>query len=257
MKWSIVMPSYNNLCEVWFTVQALRLYHDLSDAEIVVVDNFGDDGLQAFVEKSGAGKVRYDRYTAITGVSAAKNRAIEIARGDYVLCMDSHIMIKPGTLDVTPPGDDLVQGPLMQSDCRNYWLTWRPEWRSNMWGVWGPVVKELPTEPVEIWAQGAGFFACRRESWLGFNPGFRQFGGETGYIQEKYRKYGRKVWCDPRMVWMHLFYNQGRKIPFPAQMVNRVRNYILGFEELGLDTKQIEDHFGTGIYHQARSLITC
>jgi hypothetical protein len=151
-----------------------------------------------------------------------------------------------------------------------YGLQWRPGWRDNMWGMWDwimsesnhstlneaekPIIQklkdkgdfriaELPTEPFEIWATGAGFFACRRESWLGFNPAFRAFGGETGYIQEKYRQAGRKVWCDPRMVWVHLFCTQGRKIPFPCSMIDRIQNYRIGFAELGLDTTELESHF--------------
>ena len=126
MRWSICLPSFANYTEVWFTVQALRMYHDLRDCEIVVVDNSGDDTLANFIKKSGGNTVRYERYTDIQGVSAAKNRAIEIARGEYVLCMDSHIMITPGALDVLPPGDDLVQGPLWRSDFKDYWLTWKP-----------------------------------------------------------------------------------------------------------------------------------
>ena len=33
MKWSICLPSYNNFTEVYFTVQSLRMYHDLKDTE--------------------------------------------------------------------------------------------------------------------------------------------------------------------------------------------------------------------------------
>jgi hypothetical protein len=46
-------------------------------------------------------------------------------------------------------------------------------------------------------AQGMGVFACRKNNWLGFNPKFRGFGGEEGYIHEKYRKNGKQVICLP------------------------------------------------------------
>ncbi len=246
MRWTIGMPSYKNFVEVYFTVQSLRMHHDLTDCEIVVIDNYGDDGLQKFIQKTGNGVVRYYRETAVTGVSHAKNKIFEHARGEYVLVIDSHILIKPGALDHTPPGDDMIQGPLMKSKCDEYWCEWLPTWRSKMWGIWGKTVNkdEIPKQPFEIWAMGAGFFAVRRDSWLGFNKNFRGFGGETGYIQEKYRAAGRKVWCYPNMVWMHLFYNLGRKVPYPLKMKDRVRNYLYGFKELGLDTKPIYDEFG-------------
>lgn len=273
LKWSIVLPSYNNYTEVYFTVQSLRLYHNLRNCEIVVVDNFGDIELEKFIKEKGCGVVRYEKYTEITGVSAAKNHGIAVSRGEFILCMDSHCLIRPGTLDGSPWSDDLVQGPNLFNNMIDHRFEWLPQWRSGMWGIWAPGIvrpedfealeehckkeiavkmfKEeikicaLPTDPFEIWAMGAGFFACRRESWLGFNPNFRGFGGETGYLQEKYRKAGRKVWCDPRMEWVHYFCNIGRTIPFPCPMIDRVRNYLIGFAELGIDTKEMESHFAS------------
>lgn len=53
MKWTIGMPCYNNFTEVFFTIQSLRLYHDLSDAEILVVDNYGDKTLENWVKNNG------------------------------------------------------------------------------------------------------------------------------------------------------------------------------------------------------------
>jgi glycosyltransferase involved in cell wall biosynthesis len=280
MKWSICLPSYDNFTEVYFTVQSLRLHHDLKDCEIIVVDNFGDKILEGFCREKGAGVVRYEKYTDITGVSAAKNRAIALAKGEFILCMDSHILLRAGALDGSPWGDDLVQGPCLFNNLLDYAFEWLPVWRRQMWGIWAPSImspetfaslpeeqrikaeekikkgelkiQPLPTEPFEIWATGAGFFACRRDSWLGFNPKFRAFGGETGYIQEKYRKAGRKVWCDPRMVWVHFFSNGGRKVPFPCPKTARVRNYLLGFNELGLDTSEMETHFGPILMKQVR-----
>lgn len=244
MKWTIGMPSYKNYVEVFFTVQALRMYHDLSDAEILIIDNFGDNTLANWVKNNGKNKVRYVRDTKVQGVSYAKNRIFEEAKGEFVLCIDSHILVKPGALDVELEGDNFYQGPLMYSSCVKYSIAWEPVWRKHMWGIWSPSVTELPKEPVEIWAMGAGFFACRRSSWLGFNPGFRGFGGESGYIQEKYRKAGRKVYCHPKMVWLHLFHCEGSKIPYPLVLKDRIRNYLIGFRELGLDTAPIYKEFG-------------
>lgn len=245
MKWSICLPSYNNFTEVFFTVQSLRMYHDLKDTEIIVVDNFGDNVLANWVKNNGKNVVKYERHTDVQCGSAAKNRAIEIAKGEFVLCMDSHILVKRGALDVELDGDNFYQGPLMYSSCIKYSMAWEPVWRKHMWGIWSQSVTELPKEPIEIWAMGAGFFACRRDSWLGFNPAFRGFGGESGYIQEKYRKAGRKVYSHPKMVWMHLFHNEGTKIPYPLKLQDRIKNYLIGFRELGLDTAPIYKEFGS------------
>jgi len=249
MRWTIGMPSYNNYLEVFFTVQALRMYHDLTDCEIVVIDNFGDNALQNFIRKHGGNTVKYYRHTEVQGVSYAKNKIFEHAQGENVLVIDSHILIKPGALNVKIDNDDLYQGVLMHSGQNKYSCEWLNQWRGNMWGIWAPSVTELPKEKFEIWAMGAGFFACKRDSWLGFNDGFRGFGAETGYIQEKYRKAGRKVWCHPKMIWLHLFYNEGRKIPYPLHTNDRIRNYILGFNEIGLDLEPIKKEFGEQMFN--------
>jgi hypothetical protein len=123
-----------------------------------------------------------------------------------------------------------------------------------MWGVWSKNMtrENIPKEPFDIWAMGAGFFLCRRDTWLGFNKRFKGFGGESGYIQEKYRKSGRRVICLPSLIWLHMF---DRKIPYPLKMIDRVRNYLLGFEELGLDTKPISDNFDPKLVAEAKALI--
>jgi len=180
MRWTIGMPSYNNLTEVFFTVQSLRMYHNLNDCEIVVVDNFGDKALKKFCEKNGNGLVRYEKFTDITGCSAPKNRIFEIANGENVLCIDSHILIKPGMFDLDLPNDDLYQGPLLHADCKTYSCSWLPVWRANMWGIWGPDVQELPSKPIEIWAMGAGFFACKKNHGFGSIKDLRALVGKQG-----------------------------------------------------------------------------
>ena len=48
-----------------------------------------------------------------------------------------------------------------------------------------------PTAPgFDIPMHGLGLFACRRAAWPGFHPKFRGFGGEEGYIHEKFRQCG-------------------------------------------------------------------
>lgn len=102
----------------------------------------------------------------------------------------------------------------------------------------------LPTEKFEIPAHGMGLWACRRDSWLGFNPAFREFGGEEWYIHEKYRKAGRKVWCIPGVKWRHRFSDlTGVTIPYPLSRIAKVRNYCIGHAELGLPLDRIKAEF--------------
>jgi glycosyltransferase involved in cell wall biosynthesis len=255
VKLTIGMPSYNNFPEVFFTVQALRMYHDLKDCEILVIDNYGKDPeLEKFIKNQGCGQVRYEKFTETPGPAGAKNAVFEHAKGDMVICMDSHIMLMPGALNNITMTDDLIQGPMVYNDLVNFCYEWEPVWRGNMWGVWGRCVnkEQLPKKPVEIWGLGMGLFMASRQSWLGFNKNFKGFGGEEGYIHEKYRKAGRKVICYPNMIWMHMF---DRKIPYPLNLIDRVRNYVIGFEELGLDLAPVIKEFGVALVAEARTKI--
>ena len=76
--------------------------------------------------------------------------------------------------------------------------------------------------------QGLGLFACRREAWPGFNPRFRGFGGEEGYLHEKVRRNGGRVLCLPALGWTHRF---ARPLgpPYRPTWEDRVRNYRIGW----------------------------
>jgi len=96
--------------------------------------------------------------------------------------------------------------------------------------------------PFEVPAQGLGIFSSRKDHWLGFNPHFRHFGGEECYIHEKYRQAGRKTLCLPWLKWNHRFGRpEGPK--YPITVAGKLRNYILGFTELGLSLDPVRQHF--------------
>lgn len=112
-----------------------------------------------------------------------------------------------------------------------------------------------PEKFFNIKMQGLGLFAMRKTDWPGFNPNFRGFGGEEGYIHEKVRQRGGLTVCVPSAKWVHRFrYNKGdtpsaadEKIPYLATIEDRVRNYLLGHLELGLDAAPIIRHFADGL----------
>ena len=254
LQLTIGLPSYSNFTEVFYTVQALRMYHCLDNCEILVVDNFGDPELEKFIKAQGQGIVRYEKHLGTVGPAGAKNKVFELARGKMVLCIDSHVLLAPGALKNIPVTDDLIHGPLLYNDLKNYVCEFKPVWRGHMWGIWGDycTYDKLPKEPFEIWGSGMGCFLAKKSSWLGFNPKFKGFGGEEGYIHEKYRKAGRKVLCLPSLVWLHQF---DRKIPYPLHLVDRVHNYLVGYAELGMDPKPIVDHFGEKLVAEAQAMI--
>ena len=140
---------------------------------------------------------------------------------------------------------NLLHGPLVYDDFENISTHFNlTKWSSHMWGVWetDPRGLDKNNPPFEIPAQGMGLFACRKDSWLRFNPEFRGFGGEEGYIHEKYRKNGRKVLCLPFLRWMHRFQRPNGS-SYPNDLKQRYNNYLLGFKELGLDITELNKAF--------------
>lgn len=246
---TIGMPTYNDFDGVYFTVQALRHYQDLEDTELVVVDNYGCEHTRAFVERWS--RARYVLDTDAVGTAAAKNRVFAEAQGEAVLCCDSHVMLMPGVIARLktyylehPDTRDLLQGPLVADDLKTISSHFNPVWHNENWGIWATDSRGIDPdgEPFDVPMQGMGIFSCRKEAWLGFNPAFRGFGGEEGYIHEKFRQAGARTLCLPWLRWVHRF-GRPAGVPYPVLLKDKVKNYIIGFTELGLDLEPVREHF--------------
>jgi glycosyltransferase involved in cell wall biosynthesis len=246
---TIGMATFNDFDGVYFTLQALRLYHDLDDVELLVIDNYGCDHTRSLVE--GWVRGRYIRATDIVGTAAARDLLFREGRGEAILCCDSHVLFVPGAIARLKTyyrehadSIDLLQGPLVYDDLRSIATHFDPVWREQMWGIWAtdPRGLDLEGEPFAIPMQGLGAFSCRKAVWPGFNPTFRGFGGEEGYIHEKFRRAGGQCLCLPWFRWAHRF-NRPAGIPYPLFIEDKLRNYLIGHAELGLDLAPVLDHF--------------
>jgi len=246
---TVGMATYNDFDGVYFTIQALRLYQDMTDTEILVIDNYGCDATRDFVQ--GWAKGRYILAKDVVGTAASRDLLFHEGSGDAILCCDSHILFAPGAIARLkqyyrdhPDCRDLLQGPLVYDDGVSISTHFDPVWRGQMWGTWGtdPRGQDPEGEPFDIPMQGLGVFSCRKEAWPGFNPRFRGFGGEEGYIHEKFRQAGARCLCLPWLRWMHRF-ARPRGVPYPLYIEDKLRNYIIGHAELGLDLTPILEHF--------------
>ena len=250
MELTVGMATYRDFDGVYFTLQALRLYQDLDGVELLVVDNYGCDTTRDFVEGSTGGK--YVLAREHVGTSAPRDLVFREARGEAVLCIDSHVLLAEGVLARLkryyrehPDCLDLLQGPLVDDNLETLSSHFEPVWREHMWGVWGtdPRAKETPDgEPFDIPMQGLGLFSCRRAAWPGFHPGFRGFGGEEGYIHQKFRNLGRRCLCLPWLRWLHRF-GRPSGAPYPLRLGDRITNYLIGHREVGLDESVVLEHF--------------
>jgi hypothetical protein len=251
-KLTIGMATHDDYEGVYFTIQSIRMYHKeiLNDIEFVIIDNSPDSvhgkTIRNFMNwiKEPVQYLPFKKYQS----STVKNKVFELADTPYVMCIDCHVLLDPGSIkkliDFYDSGKDygnLLHGPLIYDDCTSISTHFDlSKWGSHMWGQWDTDNrgKDPNGEPFEIPAQGMGLFSCRKNSWLGFNKNFRGFGGEEGYIHEKYRKVGKKTLCLPFLRWMHRF-ERPNGANYPNNLDDRFRSYYIGFKELGLDTTEL------------------
>jgi hypothetical protein len=247
---TIGMAAYNDFNGVYFTLQSLRLYQDLQDTELLVVDNYGCPDTKQLVEGWMHG-ARYVLATDVRGTAAPRDLVFREAQGDAVLCCDSHVLFAPGAIRRLkeyyrehPDCPDLLQGPLVYDDLETISTHFDPVWRAEMWGVWAtdPRGQDPEGDPFEIPMQGLGAFSCRKGAWPGFNPMFRGFGGEEGYIHEKFRRAGGRCLCLPWFRWTHRF-GRPAGLEYSLTVEEKLRNYLIGHAELGLDLIPVLDHF--------------
>ena len=257
------MATYDDFDGVYFTVQAMRLSQPevLDDVEILVVDNH-PEGQAALALKSLERDIPNYRYVPFRSFRSpfVKDVVFREAGGDFVLCVDSHVLLAPGCLsrlfaylDAHPGSGDLLQGPMFYDDLRSVVTHFEPVWRGAMFGTWATDARGVDpgAEPFEIPMQGLGLFGCYRSAWPGFNPRFRGFGGEEGYLHEKVRRAGGRTLCLPFLRWLHRF---GRPlgVPYELTYTDRIRNYLIGWRELGLDPSEMFAHFRELLSEQER-----
>ena len=251
---TIGMATYDDWDGVYFSVQTIRLFHpEVTDqTEILVIDNHaGSKASSQLADLANWVKnYRYVPATRPTG-TAAKDLVFRYSNTEYVLCMDGHVLFAPGSLaallgylEANPGTRNLLQGPMVSDDLTSISTHWDPKWSGGMCGTWGEDKRgaDPSAPPFAIPLHGLGMFACRRDAWLGFNPRFRGFGGDEGYIHEKFRKAGAVTLCLPFLRWLHRF-GRPEGAPYNPRYLDSIRNFLIGHRELGLDPAPMIRHF--------------
>lgn len=256
---TIGMATYDDYEGVYFTIQALRMYHEICNSEqveIIVIDNNPNSeygkATKTFIEH----QVRNGKYIPYTKKisTSVRNELFNHAKGKYTLCMDCHVFIIPNGInsllnyyEENINNKNIITGPLIYDDLKNVSTHFDPVWSHDMFGLWGSNQEYLKNKPFEIPMQGCGLFSCQTNKWLGFNEHFIGFGGEEWYIQEKFRMFGGKCICLPQLKWMHRF-TRVNSVPYRLLLEDRIFNYYIGWIELYEDpehemVKSITDHF--------------
>lgn len=259
------MSTYDDFDGVYFSIQALRMYHPILKSiehEFIVIDNNPDGTHGKEVKNLISGwlgsRVRYIPYKNRTS-TAVRNEIFTNASGKYTISMDCHVFIENGGIDklleyyaLNDNCKDIIQGPLIYDNLENYATEFAPEWRGDMYGVWHTNRKEYDSGlPFEIPMMGLGLFSCETKNWLGFNPLFKGFGGEEGYIHEKFRQAGGKAICIPQLKWLHRF-GRPNGVKYPLILEDRIWNYFVGWLEI---YKDVNHHMIIDTYNHFKGRI--
>ena len=253
-KLTIGMATYDDYDGVYFSVQAIRMFHPevMDEIEILVIDNNPDGPCSKDLKALGSSiqGYRYIPNDEIKG-TGVRGFVFQEAQTDYVLCIDSHVFIEPGAIrklidyfDAHPETPDLLQGPLVYDDLSSISTHFEPVWREGMMGIWSTDERgrDPDGEPFDIPIQGMGLAACRKSAWPGYNKRFKGFCVEEGYIHQKFRNAGGRTLCLPFLRWLHRF-ARPLGVPYENVWEDRIRNYLIAFDEVGLDQSEVIEHF--------------
>jgi len=96
---SVIIPVYNRANLITRAVRSV-LSQDFTDWEVIVVDDGSTDEIGEVMRHLMAedSRVRFERLPVNSGVHKARNRGIELARGDILIFLDSDDELAPGAL---------------------------------------------------------------------------------------------------------------------------------------------------------------
>jgi glycosyltransferase involved in cell wall biosynthesis len=100
---SVVVPSFNDVGRIGDALESI-VNQTQPPAEVVVADDGSDDGTEQFVSEFAAERgqgvdVRYVRLESRSGVVAARNEGIAVARGEWIATCDSDDVWAPTKLE--------------------------------------------------------------------------------------------------------------------------------------------------------------
>lgn len=211
LKLSVVIPTYNRAPTLRQSLALLAPQaRELGDAvEIIVVDDGSDDDTAAVVTASAADyAVRYE-YQGNRGPAAARNKGMQLARGEWILFLGDDIYAQPGLLqrhlyvhEHLQPGATVAVLGL---------VTWDPALEiSPFMAWWGqrrlPYPRSLEPSFVENWR----FYTCnvsaQRDFMLsqgGFDEAFPDAAFEDTEFALRLSKQGLRIYFCPQALAYH------------------------------------------------------
>lgn len=223
---SVIIPLYNKEQSIASTLQTV-LNQTFCDYEIVIVNDGSTDNSVAEVEKVLDPRIRLV-HQRNAGVSAARNRGIEEAKGEFVAFLDAD--------DIWNPAYLATQNKLVQKypECDVYACNY--EFESAAGNITSTVIKRLPFDGTDGVFPNYFEVACRSSPPLwtsavmvrkraiqtigGFPVGVKS--GEDLLVWARLASKYRLAYCVVPMA----VYCQGHSIPRPPEIVDYVGNQL-------------------------------
>jgi hypothetical protein len=210
---SIVIPVRGRENELWFTLQGI-LHAGFQDrVEVIVVDNEPSQAVRDVCDYFARPMLRYIEAGEIKGVNYPRSVGAKAAKGAWLMMLDSHVLMAPGSFDIIL--DRINSGcypPRALVHCGvsfggpEVWGSYRLTLDTNFWGTWHHLVRADAHLPYPIAATGNWCFMTRLSDWHrcgGLNEAFRGYGGDEIYLQLKYWRSGGQVLLDPLLKGCH------------------------------------------------------
>lgn len=96
---SVIIPSFNRAGTVKRSVKSV-LAQTVSDIEVIVIDDCSTDDTAKVVKGIRDDRVRYHKLEKNSGACVARNKGIELSRGEYIAFQDSDDVWKKNKLEV-------------------------------------------------------------------------------------------------------------------------------------------------------------
>ena len=96
---SVIMAAYNASAYIRAAINSI-LNQSEQDFELIIVNDGSTDDTEAIVKSYASDKIRYYINPENLGISKTRNRAIEMARGEYIAIADSDDISHPQRLEI-------------------------------------------------------------------------------------------------------------------------------------------------------------
>lgn len=100
MRFTIIIPVYNRAHIMSRAIDSV-LNQTFEDFELLIVDDCSTDNISEVIGKYSDKRIKYIQSDSNQGAAAARNRGIEVSKGEYISLLDSDDFYEPDFLEET------------------------------------------------------------------------------------------------------------------------------------------------------------